>query len=211
MWNDTLIEAVRRSPLECLDLTAFDIPTPADHVASMRLPLINADQRRDAIDRLIAMAKYLSLDDRNRWTAKVAACARADLPNDLMMGVDQVQALHRAGMTVGGHTVNHPILARLVADDARREIENGRHELQSMIQAPVTLFAYPNGKPGQDYLPEHPDMVRAAGFEAAVTTGWGAARAQTDRFQLPRFTPWDRTRWGFGLRMARNLRERLAA
>jgi peptidoglycan/xylan/chitin deacetylase (PgdA/CDA1 family) len=211
MWNDTLIEAVRRSPLEYLDLTAFDIPTLSDHGGSRRLPLISVDQKRDTIARLISMAKYMSLDDRHHWTAKVAAAARAELPNDLMMGVGQVQALHRAGMTVGGHTVNHPILARLVPDEVRLEIENGRKELQSMIQAPVTLFAYPNGKPGRDYLPEHPAMVRAAGFEAAVTTGWGAARAQTDRFQLPRFTPWDRTRWGFGLRMARNLREPLAA
>jgi len=49
------------------------------------------------------------------------------------------------------------------------------------------------------------DLVRRAGFDAAFTTAWGAARAQTDDLQMPRFTPWDRTRWRFGLRMAGNL------
>jgi peptidoglycan/xylan/chitin deacetylase (PgdA/CDA1 family) len=175
------------------------------------LPIATVAQRRQCIGHLIGMAKYMPVSERVRWTADVARAARADVPDDLMMRTDQVQALHRAGMTVGGHTVNHPILARLDLETARREITEGRQALQAMIQAPVTLFAYPNGKPGQDYLPEHPAMVREAGFEAAVTTGWGAARGQTDRFQLPRFTPWDRTRWRFGLRMARNLRAPVAA
>jgi hypothetical protein len=47
--------------------------------------------------------------------------------------------------------------------------------------------------------------ARAVGFRAAMSTTWGAARSGADLFQLPRFTPWDRTRWRFGLRMARML------
>jgi hypothetical protein len=49
-------------------------------------------------------------------------------------------------------------------------------------------------------------MVREAGFEAAVSTAWGASRAP-DYFQLPRFTPWDRHPRRFTLRLARNLRQ----
>jgi peptidoglycan/xylan/chitin deacetylase (PgdA/CDA1 family) len=211
MWNDTLIEAVRRSPLDSLEVADTGGTGASGPAAAVRLPLGDILQRRQAIDRLIGMAKYMPVDDRVRWTAGVAHAARAQMPGDLMMRTDQVQALHRVGMTVGGHTVNHPILARLGSEAAGREISEGRLRLEAMVQAPVTLFAYPNGKPGQDYLPEHPRIVREAGFEAAVTTGWGAARAQTDRFQLPRFTPWDRNRWSFGLRMVRNLRAPVAA
>ena len=43
-------------------------------------------------------------------------------------------------------------------------------------------------------LPSNDDTVRALGFDAAVSTAWGAADARADRFQLPRFTPWDRAR-----------------
>jgi hypothetical protein len=68
----------------------------------------------------------------------------------------------------------------------------------------VRLFAYPNGKPRRDYLPQHPQLVKRFGFEAAVSTAHGAAMAGSDRYQLPRFTPWDRGEVRFSLRMAQN-------
>jgi hypothetical protein len=77
--------------------------------------------------------------------------------------------------------------------------------LEEILQEPVELFAYPNGKPGTDYLHDHAIMARDLGFTAAVSTGWGAAAHETDRMQLPRFTPWDSARSRFGLRMLVNL------
>ena len=49
-------------------------------------------------------------------------------------------------------------------------------------------------------------MVKDIGFEAAVSTSWGAARPGGDLFQLPRFTPWDRGHLRFMLRLMQNLR-----
>jgi hypothetical protein len=60
-------------------------------------------------------------------------------------------------------------------------------------------------------MPEHAALVREVGFSLAVTTAPGAASASTDRFLLPRFTPWDRNHFRFGLRMARNMRMAAAA
>jgi hypothetical protein len=48
-------------------------------------------------------------------------------------------------------------------------------------------------------------MVRAAGFDAAVTTAAGVANATTDVFQLPRFTPWSKAALKFDFLMLRNL------
>ena len=70
---------------------------------------------------------------------------------------------------------------------------------------PVTLFAYPNGKPGRDYLAEHVQMVREAGFRAALSTAPGAATYDADSLQLPRISPWQRTPGRFGLALARSL------
>jgi peptidoglycan/xylan/chitin deacetylase (PgdA/CDA1 family) len=131
-----------------------------------------------------------------------------------MMQPQQVRTLHARGIAIGAHTVSHPILAKLESAEARREIGEGKRELEALVQQPVCLFAYPNGVPQQDYAPEHVQMVREAGFSAAVSTAWGAASMRSDRFQLPRFTPWDRQRLRFGVRMALNLRrgpERVAA
>jgi len=49
---------------------------------------------------------------------------------------------------------------------ARAEIANGKEVLESIIRAPVRTFAYPNGKPGQDYLSDHVRMVRDLGFKS---------------------------------------------
>jgi hypothetical protein len=49
-------------------------------------------------------------------------------------------------------------------------------------------------------------MARQAGFDAAVSTAWGTATSGCDLYQIPRFTPWDRSLLRYGLRLAANLR-----
>ncbi|MCS6944605.1 MAG: polysaccharide deacetylase family protein, partial [Sutterellaceae bacterium] len=123
----------------------------------------------------------------------------------LMMNCEQVADLAAAGFDIGGHTVTHPILARLSPEEARAEIAGGKSDLEAIVGRRVALFAYPNGVPGKDYAAEHVRLVRACGFQAGVSTAWGVAVWRSDPFQLPRFTPWDRTRLRFGLRLAQNL------
>ena len=122
-----------------------------------------------------------------------------------MMRAEGVRRLAAAGMGIGAHTVTHPILA--VVDDAtaRQEIRASRETLEAIVRQPVRLFAYPNGKPGPDYRRRDVDLVRSLGFDAAFSTAWGAARREDERFELPRFTPWDRTPARWALRLARNL------
>ena len=125
------------------------------------------------------------------------------------MASAQVRQLHDAGMEIGGHTLTHPILASIDDAAARTEIAEGKAKLEAIIDTPLRLFAYPNGKPGKDYLSAHVKMIKDAGFEAAVSTAWGAARQDSDMFQLPRFTPWDQSEWRYVLRMVRNMRQRI--
>jgi peptidoglycan/xylan/chitin deacetylase (PgdA/CDA1 family) len=122
-----------------------------------------------------------------------------------MMSSAQVRGLHAAGMTIGAHTVNHPILARVDDARARREIADGRDRLEAIVGAKVALFAYPNGKPDQDYRAEHVAMAKQLGFDAAVSTAWGVATATSDRYQIPRFTPWDRGTLKYAARLAQNI------
>ena len=196
MWNDSVIELVRRAPGEVLDvgvlgLGVHGLATPA--------------QRTQAIHALIRQLKYLPMTQRQQQVDSLAALVRVALPDDLMMTDAQVRQLHQAGMAIGAHTVCHPILSALEAPQARAEIADSKRALEQLIGAAVPLFAYPNGRPGADYGAEHVAMVRELQFEAAVSTSLGAAGAQPDMYQLPRFTPWDRNPWRFALRLAANL------
>jgi peptidoglycan/xylan/chitin deacetylase (PgdA/CDA1 family) len=197
MWNDTVIEAIRGHPGEAIDLGAWGLGA---------LPLTTPELRRAAIPVIITALKHLPAPERQRKVEHLAALAATPLRSDLMMRSDQVLELRRAGMDIGAHTLTHPILTRIPEADARREINESRGRLEALLREPVSLFAYPNGKPGQDYTAEHVRMVREAGFSAAVSTAWGAASAHSDRFQLPRFTPWDRRTWRFSLRLMGNCR-----
>ncbi|RTL46516.1 MAG: polysaccharide deacetylase family protein [Burkholderiales bacterium] len=202
MWNDTLIESIRRSPRSSLDLRGLQDATGAD---LGQHALGSMDERRGVLHGLIQRIKYLPPEPRLACVNALAERAEVVPPDDLMMSSEQVRALRRAGMQIGAHTVNHPILATLQARAAADEIARSRDTLQALLGEKVGLFAYPNGKPGTDYLPDvHPGIVRELGFDAAVSTRWAAARRGEDVFQIPRFTPWDRQRSKFGLRLLRN-------
>ena len=195
MWNDTLVEAVRGSPLEALTL---------DGVGCFALR--DTASRQQALTALIQHAKYLPHSARLAFAGDVAQASQAALPRDLMLRSQQVQQLASGGMQIGAHTISHPILAQLSDADAEREMAESRETLQALLQAPVTLFAYPNGRPDTDYSARSVALARGLGFEAAVTTAWGAASAETDAFELPRFTPWDHGKLMFAQRLWRNLR-----
>jgi peptidoglycan/xylan/chitin deacetylase (PgdA/CDA1 family) len=195
MWNDTVIEAVRRAKGNALKL---------ESTVSMALNISTLETRRSAVSRILAAFKYLPFDERQKNVEALAAAVDLRLPSDLMMTSDQVLELVRNGMEIGAHTVNHPILAKIDDERGDAEIKNGKRQLESLTGSSVRLFAYPNGKPGTDYLAPHVGMVRQAGFEGAVSTSWGVATPRSDIYQLPRFTPWDKTPAKFLGRMIAN-------
>lgn len=108
-------------------------------------------------------------------------------------------------MEIGANTVSAQALATLSNADARAEIADSRRQLEQLVQAPVTLFAYPGGKPGTDVEWRHGNMLRSAGFEAAVTTASGAARPRTDPYELPRTRIHEPSSVRFLLRLGHNL------
>ncbi|HJT52156.1 MAG TPA: polysaccharide deacetylase family protein [Nitrosospira sp.] len=197
MWNDTVIELIRRAPGEILDLSRIGLG---------RFEIKSIPQRRQVIHHLLHELKYLPLESRQSAVEAMCALIPAVLPNNLMMTSDQLRELHNSGMEIGAHTASHPILARMENNAASADIAIGKEVLEGIIRARVRFFAYPNGKPGRDYLPDHVTMVKKLGFDAAVSTARGAAGKESDPYQLPRFTPWDRRPIRFAFRMAQNMR-----
>lgn len=196
MWNDQVIEAIRGCEAQEIDLRSIGLAS---------YPLTSLAARRRAIDAVLTGIKHLEPGRRQSATDAIVAAAGAEPPPALMMQAEQVRGLRRLGMEVGAHTVTHPILTRLSTAAAREELSGSKAELEQILGEGVTLFAYPNGVPGQDYATEHTTMARECGFSAAVSTAWGAASMRSDRFQLPRFSPWDSTRLRFGARLLANL------
>jgi peptidoglycan/xylan/chitin deacetylase (PgdA/CDA1 family) len=197
MWNDTIIESVRDCEKATLDLTELGLG---------RQVFGTVADRRVAIDALIGQIKYRPVDERLEITEAIARLAGASVKPALMMSSEQVKAMHRSGMQIGAHTVSHPILMKLSDQQALVEIAQSKTHLEQLLGDSVGLFAYPNGRPNEDFNQATVELVRAAGFDAAVTTENGISRASDDIFRLRRFTPWDQSQWRFGGRLLSNLR-----
>ncbi len=196
MWNDVVAESLRATTLPALDLRGLGLGSVATATPG---------DKRAAKPQILGKLKYLPAADRLAAVTQVReAAAVPALPADLMLSSDELRRLAASGMQIGAHTCSHPILSRIDDGQARREIEHGKAAVEAVIGRPVTLFAYPNGKPGVDYDARHVAMVRAAGFAAAVSTSPGSCGAGADPLQLPRFTPWDLDRTRFGVRLLRN-------
>ncbi len=202
MFNDLVIEAIRDTAVAELDL---------GDLGHGRLPLGDIEARRRAVTAVLGAVKYQPPAQRLGLVDELCRRLRVTPATNLMMRPPQVQALARLGMEIGGHTVTHPILTRLPPAQAADEIGECRRVLADLTGQPVTGFAYPNGRPGRDYAAEHVAQVRAAGYDYAVSTGWGSARGSDDPFQLPRVALWDFTPWKAVPRLWLYLRSRQRA
>jgi peptidoglycan/xylan/chitin deacetylase (PgdA/CDA1 family) len=195
MWNDQVIAAFRSSEMRELDLR---------HLGLGKHSLASGEERRTALAKVLDTLKYLPQAQREREAREIASAAQVSLDGKLMLDEAGIRALAGYGVDVGAHTVTHPILASVDSYTAWREIVESKRALEEFAGKRITLFAYPNGRPGRDYGPDHVRMVREAGFAAAFSTTWGAADRANDRWQLPRFTPWTRQPLKFDLLMMRN-------
>lgn len=73
------------------------------------------------------------------------------------------------GVTIGAHTLTHPMLAKHDAGTARREITESKARLEAELAMPVLHFSYPVGDPGSAG-PREFALAQDAGFVSAVTT-----------------------------------------
>ncbi len=194
MFNDSVVETVRRLDTGEIDLSRVGL--------GKRL-VSDLSSRRTLIGELTKAVKYLDPVERDDFCEDLCRRAGSHLPTDLMMEDKHVKAMSDAGVDIGGHTVNHPILARVDGEAARREIETNRDHLTTLTGRQPLCFAYPNGKPNLDYTSAHAGMVTSAGYRAAVSTAVGVASEDADPFQLPRFMPRERSAAQFVARMVR--------
>ena len=196
MWNDDVIEAVRRLPTGVVELDRLDIGLSSIHLEA------NADRLR-LCEEIIRRLKRAPPAWRARKAAGLWKLVDRPKVRGQMLTAAQVGTLDAYGIDVGAHTVNHPILSQLDDEAAEWEIVASRDALARITGKDVTLFAYPNGKPGQDYDDRHVAMVRRAGFAGAFSTSTGVAQVDCDPFQCPRFAPWPES-WGrFAVRLVR--------
>jgi peptidoglycan/xylan/chitin deacetylase (PgdA/CDA1 family) len=88
----------------------------------------------------------------------------------------QIVDLHRQGVEIAAHTVNHPNLTRLSVDEVREEIAASKRYLEDLLDAEIRGFAFPAGR-FDDMVME---AARAARFSYIASTESGTNIAPYD-------------------------------
>jgi peptidoglycan/xylan/chitin deacetylase (PgdA/CDA1 family) len=164
---------------------------------SIRVSLESPQQRRaawwDSVKRLSQLdaetrCGFLQSARRQTGMDVMKAVADGDSPASCRFGlmtVRELRALAEAGMTIGAHTMSHPVLSQMQLQMARAEIVESRAALEAALQMNVWAFAYPFGD-AASVTPEVLAVARDAGYELAFLNFGGGLGTPLPRLSLPR-------------------------
>jgi peptidoglycan/xylan/chitin deacetylase (PgdA/CDA1 family) len=99
-----------------------------------------------------------------------------------MLSWHQVGEMAGAGILFGAHTITHPRLIDLRADEARREIKESKDIIEERLGTAVESFAYPYGL----FTDVTRNFVEDCGYSIACSTRSGFNNSETDPFLLRR-------------------------
>jgi peptidoglycan/xylan/chitin deacetylase (PgdA/CDA1 family) len=141
------------------------------------------------VDAIVEWMKTLPLEQRRIGEETVRRATEGFLPTAAqreafdVMDWNDLRSLDRDLITVGSHTLSHPILTKLSGQEIEAEILESRRCLEQRLQRKVEFFCYPNG--AYDRRAYH--LVQKT-YRAAVTTEGGVIEDGNalDLHRLPR-------------------------
>lgn len=122
-------------------------------------------------------------------SATPAACRRFGL-----LTLSELRELTSSGMTIGAHSMSHPMLSQAPPDLAYAEILESRLKLETALEKPIWAFAYPFGDP-QSVTPKVLEMPQTAGYQAAFVNFGGGLGPRLQPYALPRIHVTAEMKW----------------
>jgi peptidoglycan/xylan/chitin deacetylase (PgdA/CDA1 family) len=104
-----------------------------------------------------------------------------------MMTWDDARLLHKAGMEIGAHTMNHIILGKEGLVRRRSEISGSIARVQEELGVQRVPFSYPNGQDG-DFSGTDQEILAALNAPYAVRQSPGRVEIDTPQYALPRYS-----------------------
>jgi peptidoglycan/xylan/chitin deacetylase (PgdA/CDA1 family) len=181
-WVGALQQAVMIAP----DI----IPLAEEFDVEIQTECDYKQQRQFLIDQISIQINRSDLHGVKRMLSRVEqALGRAFMSESsdwFMMREKHAQELVAAKMTIGSHTVSHPILSSLTEDQAMNELQNSRLMIENVINQPVKHIAYPNGPGVKNFSAETLRLTRECDYQAGWTSERGPIVSDSERFSLPR-------------------------
>ncbi len=106
----------------------------------------------------------------------------ADEERPEYMSWAEIELLHAAGMEIGSHSYTHPSLKDKSFDYIVWQVLGSKEAIEARTRKPVRFFSYPSGQYDQLVI----DVLRSAGYWAAVTVESGSLQSSERPFELRR-------------------------
>ena len=103
------------------------------------------------------------------------------------MTIDNLKEVNQSGLvTIGAHTLNHPILKNEDDISSRYEIEESIQELSTILNQKIEYFAFPNGIPELDFSEREINYLRELEIHLTFTTESRNFSIADDMLSIPR-------------------------
>lgn len=103
------------------------------------------------------------------------------------MNLEQIQEVQQSELiTIGAHTLTHPVLANETDEKCRTEIVQSINELSQMLNQEIKYFAYPNGTYKLDFGEREMNILRKNNVKIALSTDPDFAGKNSDKMAFPR-------------------------
>jgi peptidoglycan/xylan/chitin deacetylase (PgdA/CDA1 family) len=180
-WWDEIAWMVHRSPRSSLDLRPYVAET-------IRW---DGSNRTPSLQSLLRTYKSLPQERTAEFLEAVASATGIGRHpvaggETFWMSWDMLREMSAAGMSIGGHTVSHPVLAQMDKMSQQSEIMTCVDRLKKEIGRPVRSFSYPVGGRAS-FNQDTRDCLHEAGVDFAFTYYGGFSRANGwDPYDIPR-------------------------
>jgi peptidoglycan/xylan/chitin deacetylase (PgdA/CDA1 family) len=140
LWYEELYHLMQREPLDEAELQLIPEESPHSAPRSFQVKWWSAVRRASRLDAR-ARADWIGLLRSRRGSTNVFASER----RWRLLDVSELRRLAGFGMSIGAHTVSHPVLSLCSEGEARHEIESSKRELERALGRTIWAFAYPFG------------------------------------------------------------------
>lgn len=171
LWNHEARQRLLTLPSEGLNELAQSVGAPAE------------------VEAFVEWMKTLEIARRREVEKEIRAATPSFKPTEAqraeydLAGWSELKGLDPRTVTIGSHTMTHPILTSLTPEETDAEMRESRVELEKRMDREVSIFCYPNGNLNEGALASARRYYRSA-----VTVEPGRLEGEIDPHLMPRFS-----------------------
>ena len=137
---------------------------------------------------ILVILKNMKIDQIWDVISKYSSLYNLPSKENQNMSIEEVRQVDRDGLvTVGAHTMNHPILSNENEESSTREIVDSIRELENILEHQIKYFAYPNGTPSLDFSDREIEILKNSNCSLAFSTEAKNFDSTDNPLSIPRY------------------------